>query len=132
MILVDSNIPMYLVGEPHPNKNAALRLVEGCLAKAERLVTDAEVLQEILHRYSAIRRKDAIQPCFDALLGIVDDVLPITRGDVLRAREILLGSAVLSARDAIHVAVMERNGVDAILSFDAGFDGVPGISCLRE
>jgi uncharacterized protein len=40
----------------------------------ERLVTDAEVLEEILHRYVAIERPDAIQPAFDALLGVVDDV----------------------------------------------------------
>jgi predicted nucleic acid-binding protein len=132
VILIDSNVPMYIVGEPHPNKATALRLVERCLGRGERLVTDAEVLQEILHRYSAIRRKDAIQPCFDALLGMVDDVLPIERDDALRAREILLGSAVLSARDAIHVAVMERGGIDTVLSFDAGFDGVAGISRLRE
>jgi hypothetical protein len=33
-------------------------------------VTDAEVLQEILHRYVAIDRRDAIQPAFDALLGV--------------------------------------------------------------
>ena len=33
------------------------------------LLTDAEVLQEILHRYVAINRRDAIQPAFDALLA---------------------------------------------------------------
>jgi uncharacterized protein len=36
----------------------------------ERLLTDAEVLQEVLHRYVAIDRRDAIQPAFDALPGI--------------------------------------------------------------
>ena len=44
------------------------------------------------------------------------------------ARTIVLGHPRLSARDAIHLAVMERNGVSTILSFDAGFDGFPGIS----
>jgi hypothetical protein len=33
-------------------------------------VTSAEVLQEILHRYVAINRRDAIQPAFDALPGV--------------------------------------------------------------
>jgi predicted nucleic acid-binding protein len=33
----------------------------------------------------------------------------------------------VSARDAVHVAVMERRGVGLILSFDPGFDAVPGI-----
>lgn len=67
MIFVDSNIPMYLVGADHPNKAIARRLLEKCIANGERLVADAEVLREILHRYTAINRRDAIQPAFDAL-----------------------------------------------------------------
>ena len=53
--------------------------LEKLISDRQRLVTDAEVLQEILHRYVAINRRDAIQPAFDALLGIVDQVLPIDR-----------------------------------------------------
>lgn len=62
MILVDSNIPMYLVGASHPHKLDAQRLLESALSGGERLVTDAEVLQEICHRYVAIKRREAIQP----------------------------------------------------------------------
>lgn len=127
MILVDSNVPMYLVGAPHPHKADAQRMLERCISQGERLVTDAEVLQEILHRYVAIDRRDAIQPAFDAVLGVVDEVIPITRQDAELARTIVLGSPRLSARDAIHVAVMEAQGCETILTFDRGFDGVPGI-----
>ena len=130
MILVDSNIPMYLVGAPHPHKADAQRLLERCIAQGERLVTDVEVLQEILHRYVAIRRRDAIQPAFNALLGVVDEVFPITEEDAQRARHIVLGSPRVSARDAIHLAVMEQRRADRILSFDRGFDGFPGITRL--
>ncbi|HYN20602.1 MAG TPA: type II toxin-antitoxin system VapC family toxin [Thermoanaerobaculia bacterium] len=96
--------------------------------KQERLVTDAEVLQEILHRYAAIRRRDAIQPAFDALLGLVDEVFPVDAASVERAKQILFGSSGLSARDALHLACMERHSVTRIMSFDGGFDGFPGIS----
>jgi hypothetical protein len=61
VILIDSNIPMYLVGAPHPHKSDAQRLLEKVVSDRQRLVTDAEVLQEILHRYAAINRRDAIQ-----------------------------------------------------------------------
>jgi predicted nucleic acid-binding protein len=44
-----------------------------------------------------------------------------------RAKEIVLERHGLSARDAVHVAVMERHAIETILSFDAGFDGVPDI-----
>lgn len=131
MIFVDSNIPMYLVGSAHPHKADAQRLLERFVAAGERLVSDVEVLQEILHRYVAIDRRDAIQPAFDALLGVVDEIFPIEAEDALAARSIVLGSRRLSARDAIHVAVMRRRDVARILSFDAGFDGLPGIARVR-
>ena len=130
MILIDSNIPMYLVGASHPHKSDAQRWLEKLVSDRERLVTDAEVLQEILHRYVAIDRRDAIQPAFEALLGIVDQVLGIDPVAVERAKEIVLGHRHLSARDAVHLAVMEQHGIDRILTFDSGFDGFPGVTRL--
>jgi hypothetical protein len=124
VIFVDSNIPMYLVGAAHPNKEASRALLERCITRGERLVTDAEVLQEILHRYHAIRRPDAIQPAFDAVLGVVDTVHPIEREDVEQAKTLMLGVSPISARDAVHLAVMRRHGVSRVMSFDAGFDQV--------
>jgi uncharacterized protein len=130
VILVDSNIPMYLVGTSHPHKIDAQRLLEKLIRDRQRLVTDAEVLQEVLHRYVAINRRDAIQPAFDALFGVADEVLPIDVRAVERAKRIVLEYQRLSARDAVHVAVMQQHGIERILSFDAGFDGVPGITRL--
>ncbi len=127
MIFVDSNIPMYLVGAAHPNKEAAQRLLERAVVDGERLVTDAEVLQEILHRYVAIDRREAIEPAFDVLLGVVDAVLPIELADVQRARK-LLTTPRLEARDAIHVAVMQAHDIGRVLSFDRAFDAVPGLA----
>ena len=130
MILVDSNVPMYLVGAPHPHKIDAQRLLEAAIAAGDRLVTDAEVLQEILHRYVAIDRRDAIQPAFDAVLHVVDEVLTVTIADVERAKAIVLGKQRLSARDALHAAIMERESITRIMSFDRGFDGLPGVTRL--
>jgi len=121
---------MYLIGSPHPHKTDAQRLLEKLIADRERLVTDAEVLQEILHRYVAIDRRDAIQPAFDALLGVVDEVLIVDRRAAERAKQIVLGYRQLSARDALHLSVMEQNGIRQIASFDSGFDAFPGIARL--
>lgn len=118
---------MYLIGTSHPHKTDAQRLLEQLISDRQRLVTDAEVLQEILHRYVAINRREAIQPAFDALLGVVDQIFPIDELVAQRAKEIVLERHGLSARDAVHVAVMERHGIETILSFDTGFDGVPDI-----
>jgi len=87
-------------------------------------------LQEICHRYVAINRREAIQPAFDAILQVVDDVLPIGRADVEHAKDTLLRYPALSARDALHVAVMARHNVTQLMSFDGGFDSYPGIKRL--
>lgn len=127
MIFIDSNIPMYLIGAPHPHKSEAQLLLERLIAAGQRLVTDAEVLQEVLHRYAAIEKREAIGPAFQLILDIVDDVLAIDKVDVLRAGEIVQNRALLSARDSLHIAVMERHGIRSILSFDKNFDRWPGL-----
>ena len=121
---------MYLIGRAHPHKVDTQRLLEQLSSERRRLVTDAEVLQELLHRYSAVGLRDAIQPAFDALLAVVDQVFPVQAASVERAKEIVLARRNLSARDALHLAVMEEQGVKEILTFDAGFDGYPGITRL--
>ena len=132
MILVDSNVPMYLVGAPHPHKHDARRLLEQLVSEGRALVTDTEVLQEILHRYSAIGRREAIQPAFDALLGVVDRVLPVDLDTAEAAKTLVLGHLSISARDAIHAAVMKRHGIETILSFDQDYDRIPGIRRLSS
>lgn len=130
MIFVDSNIPMYLIGSPHPHKADAQRLLERLVSDRQRLVTDAQVFQEILHRYVAINRRDAIQPAFDALLGIVDQVFPVDQAGTERAKEIVMGYPQMSARDALHLAIMEHHEIDHILTFDSNFDEFPGMTRL--
>jgi uncharacterized protein len=130
VIFVDTNIPMYLVGASRPHKLDAQRMLESALSAGERLVTDAEVLQEICHRYVAINRREAIQPAFDAILRVVDDVLPIGRTDVEYAKHTLSRYRDLSARDALHIAVLTRHNIAQLMSFDRGFDSYPGIRRL--
>ena len=118
---------MYLAGAPHPHKTEAQVLLERLIVDGQRLVTDAEVLQEILHRYTAINKREAIGPTLQVIIDIADDVFAIEKADVLRASEVAQNRAALSARDAIHIAVMERHGIHSLLTFDADFDRWPGL-----
>src|SRR5208283_695048 len=107
-------------------------ILERLIAAGERLVTDAEVLQEILHRYAAIEKREAIGPALQVMLDLVDQVLPIEKTDVLRAGEIAQNRAQMSARDAVHIAIMERHGIRSILSFDVDFDRWPGLHRIHR
>jgi predicted nucleic acid-binding protein len=130
VIFIDSNVPMYLVGADHPHKVDAQRRLERCVAERQRLVSDTEVFQEILHRYVAINRREAIQPAYEAILAVVDEVFPVELPNILRARDIVLGRAAVSARDALHIAIMEQHHIETIFSFDRGFEHHPGIRRL--
>ena len=127
MIFVDSNVPMYIVGTPHPNQERVTVLIDELIDDGERLITSVEVYQEILHRYASIGRPQSIDEAFGVLDDLVDQVLSYEMPQVRTARALLATVAGISARDALHVAVMQAVGCSRVLSFDAGFDNCPGI-----
>ena len=131
MIFIDSNVPMYLIGASHPNKTRAIELVNRLVRGGERLVTDIEVYQEILHRYTAIRRTDAIAVAFRSLDAIADEILTFGMQEIRAAKSIIDSVDGVSARDALHVAIMRSSRVDRILSFDRGFDAFPELDRLH-
>lgn len=91
------------------------------------LVTNAEVLQEILHHYFARRRPFMAQAVHRAALELCNEIIPVTDGHTIRALELLLEHEQLPARDALHVATMEGRGIRAILSADQDFDPVSSV-----
>jgi predicted nucleic acid-binding protein len=126
-VFIDSNIPMYVAGREHPHREPSRRL----LAKVQRReiegCTSVEVLQEILYRYSALQRLDLAREVYDIFMQICPVMFGVTLADTDRARDLLADVGGISARDAIHAAVMLNHDVEWIASFDAGFDRVPGI-----
>ena len=94
-----------------------------------RLVTGAEVLQEIVHRYAAIGN---IFPTFQAVFDIVDWGDSIDKPDESREGDIAQSRTAMPARDALHIAVDERHGIRTILSFDADFDRWPGLQRIHR
>lgn len=127
MILIDSNVPMYLVGAEHPNKARSRSLLETAVSARERLVTDAEVLQEILHRYSALKLWKVGRRLYDHTRIVLPRVVPIT-GEVMDlARSLMDDVPHLMARDALHAAVAITTGATAFCSYDRDFDRIAGI-----
>lgn len=124
---------MYLIGKEHLRRRDAVRAVADLVRRHETLVSSAEVVQEILHRYHAIRRREFVQPALRLLLELTEgEIFPVTLSDTLRAGELLISFPGISSRDAVHVAVMESRGVSRILSFDRGFDAVTGIERIPD
>ena len=124
---VDANIFMYAAGRPHPLRESCRRALQTALEAKARLVTDSEVLQEILYRYFSIKRAAAARGVYRATVGVCDEILPIAERHTARALDLLLDHPNLLPRDALHVATMEDRGLHYILSTDSDFDDIKGI-----
>lgn len=127
MTLIDSNVFMYAAGRQHPLKQRAATFLENVAQGSIDAVIDAEVLQEILHRYRALARWKEGRQVYDAARLLFPSVLPITDTILDRARLLLDDYSRLMARDALHAAVVLTHGADSICSFDRDFDAVRGL-----
>ncbi len=126
-VFVDSNIPMYIAGKAHPNREPARRFLTRVQQGEVEGFTSTEVLQEILYRYTALGRRDLARAVYDLFVQICPVVFSVTLADTDRARDLVAGSDTISARDAVHAAVMMNQEIEWIASFDRGFDRVPGV-----
>ncbi|MEQ1858146.1 MAG: type II toxin-antitoxin system VapC family toxin [Longimicrobiales bacterium] len=127
MILVDSNVLMYAAGTEHPHKAPAARFLERVSAGGVEAVIDAEVLQEILHRYRALDRWNEGRRVYDLARAIFPLAIPVTAEVMDRARRLLDQHNGLGARDAVHAAVVETHALASLCSFDRDFDRIPGL-----
>ena len=118
---------MYAAGGGHPNREPSLRLLERVQSGEIEGCSSTEVLQEILYRYSALGRIDLGAEVYDLFVRICPVIFDVTVADTDTARNLLLEVEWISARDAVHVAVMKSHGVEAVATFDTGFDGLPGV-----
>lgn len=127
MILVDSNVFLYAAGVEHPFKARSVAFLESVAEGRIETTIDAEVLQEILHRYRALKRWSEGGVVYDSVRAMFRTLIPIS-GEILdRARVLLDEHGERMARDALHAAVVEFHSLEAICSFDHDFDPIRGI-----
>lgn len=122
---------MYVAGREHPNREPARRLLERVRKGTIEACTSTEVLQEILYRYSALHRVDLARDVYDLFVEICSVIHGVTLADTDRARDLLSAETGISARDAVHAAVMLNREVEWIATFDSGFDEVPGVRRMK-
>lgn len=121
---LDANVLMYAAGSNHPLREPCREALGRVVDQEIGLVTDAEVLQEILYRYFSIGRPETARTVHRAAIDLCDEILPIEVGHTTRALELLLEHSDLTPRDAIHAATMEHHGLELLLSTDGDFDGL--------
>ena len=128
---VDTNIPIYAAGQAHRYKEPCARVIRAIADNPASFVTDAEVLQELVHHYLRSNRWTVgreIFRRFETLLrGRIEPTFP---EDVSQAARMADGSRQSSARDLVHASVMLRYGTDLVITTDTDFDSIPGVRRL--
>lgn len=122
MILIDTNVFMYAAGADHPHKVPAVRFLERVARGGLEAAIDAETLQEILHRYRALRRWADGRRVYDLARKVVPTVIPVDVEILDVARSLLDAEPDLVARDALHAGVVRVRGLSGICSYDRDFD----------
>lgn len=131
MVLIDTNVIMYAAGTEHPHKAPSIAMLKRVGTGEVEATIDAEVLQEILHRYRAIGRWKDGRRVYDLTRQLFPEVVPVTAPVLDRAREILDSDSRIMARDALHAAVVIAEQMDAICSFDRDFDRIVGLNRIE-
>jgi predicted nucleic acid-binding protein len=118
VIFVDANVLMYAVGREHPLRQDAQAFFEHSLQQNDRLVTSAEVLQELLHAYVPVNRLETLDAALTLAEARIADVWPVERDDVRLARGLVTSYPALTARDLLHLACCRRRDVRQAKTFD--------------
>ena len=130
-VFIDANVPIYAAGREHPHKQPCARILRILADDPQSFITDSEVLQEMMHRYLASGRwtlgREVVRAFAEAMRGRIE---PVHGDDVTLAAELADRHPGVSARDLVHAAVMQRLGVDRIISADTDFDRLEGIDRL--
>lgn len=136
-LFLDANVPIYAAGREHPLREPCREVLALAARYPDFFFTDAEVLQEMLHRYLALKRLPegvrAVQDFAVVTRGSVEGVLV---EDVLLACELANRYAKgpgsgLAARDLLHAAVMLRCSSSKIVTADKDFDELAGEGIRR-
>ncbi len=130
-VFIDANVPIYAAGRDHPYKEPCSRILRIMGDDPESFVTDAEVLQELVHLYLSSRRwaagREVALDFAEAMSGRIE---PVLADDVFWAIHLADHNPEVSSRDLIHASVMRRLGSTSIISADADFDRLQGIDRL--
>ena len=124
---IDTNIIFYAFGKEHPLKARCLDLMKKAAKGELAVVTNAEVLQEIL--YVHWRRDDLERggEVFDAIQELLHEVYPVDRQTMREARALLSKYPSIPPRDAVHAATALMNDIPIIITADKHFAAIKEI-----
>ncbi|CAD5244491.1 type II toxin-antitoxin system VapC family toxin [Thermococcus camini] len=124
-LFIDTNLFVYLLTKTPEDERKIIEFYAE-LIENHSLYTSPLVLDETIHvakKKYGVPYELSIEFIDEKVLPYVE-VLPLTVFDYLTARGIIL-KYNLRPSDALHIAVIENNGLQAVVSEDEDFDVLP-------
>ena len=127
MIVLDTTVLVYAVGDPHPLAHPARDLVAAIEHGRLRATTTIEAVQEFAHVRARRRgRADAAALARD-FASLLSPLLASDEEDLDRGLDLFEESS-LGAFDSVLAATAKAGGVHALVSADRAFGAVAGIT----
>ena len=128
---VDTNVPVYAAGRDHQYKGPCARIIRVIASSPAHFITDAEVLQELMHHFLRTNRwtegREVFRRFENLLQGRIEPTYP---EDVRQAARMADGGHQSKSRDLVHASVMRRYGTNLCISADTDFNRIPGVRRL--
>ncbi|MGI8537414.1 MAG: type II toxin-antitoxin system VapC family toxin [Mycobacteriales bacterium] len=128
MIVLDTTVLVYALGSEHPLRTPCRRLIDAVAEGSLRATTTVEVVQELAHVRARRRdRADAAQLA-QQFVDLLAPLLPVDETALRSGLALYAGSTRLGAFDAVLAAATLAAGAEALVSADAAFAEVPGLT----
>jgi hypothetical protein len=125
LILLDTTVLSYAVGDEHLLREPARRVVEAAASGTNRVTTTVEVIQEFAHVRSRRRPRTSTVAMARSYIDLLSPLIEIGADDLDLGLKLFERHGGLGAFDAVLAAVALRLNVEAFVSGDGAFASVP-------
>jgi uncharacterized protein len=124
VILVDTTVLVYAVGDRHDLREPARLLLAAVAEGGLRATTTPEVIQEFVHVRSRRRDRADAGRLGAAYADLLSPLLEVGEADLREGLRLFERTPALGAFDAVLASVALRGGATALVSADRAFESV--------
>ena len=128
MIVLDTTVLVYAVGDNHALRDPARALLAAAADGSLRATTTPEAIQEFAHVRARRRDRADAAALAEGYADLLSPLLEVGEADLREGLRLFERSATLGAFDAVLAAVALRAGATTLVSADRAFTGVRGLT----
>jgi predicted nucleic acid-binding protein len=127
VIVLDTTVLVYSVGDEHPLREPSRELIEAITAGRVRATTSVEVVQEFAHVRAQRRGRGNAVSLARYFAELLSPLMPVIGSDLEKALQLFQRHERLGAFDALLAAAALRAGADGFVSGDSAFGGISAL-----